>query len=38
MIGEPGDDNEYAYMYKNYHMTCIDEIADVVNLRIHVNY
>ena len=37
MIGEPGDDREYAYMYKNYQMTCIGEIADEVNLRIQVN-
>ena len=30
-------DKKYAYMYKNYQMTCIGEIADKVNLRIHVN-
>ena len=37
MTGELGDDKKYACMYKNYQMTDIDEIADEVNLRIHVN-
>ena len=37
MIGEPGDEKEYAYMYKNYQMTYIGEIADKVNLCIQVN-